>query len=127
MDPGEVELFNICDQGFHRQEPDLGGNPSQMVDAEAVTGILHRHAHPDVRRPREVVGHLGETLGTLSEDLKGVLVGGLHRVEDSGDEIVGDLGVEEVGHGVDEDKTGLAPVERQLDQVFVAADTEARA
>ena len=50
----------------------------------------------------------GPSAGSLGEDLVGVVAGGGHDGEHVGDEVVGDAGVEQVAHGVDEDHAGAA-------------------
>jgi len=55
---------------------------------------------------------VGDALGALGEDLKGVPPGGGHDFGDGHDVIVRDLVVEEIAHGVDEDHFGGAPAER---------------
>jgi hypothetical protein len=71
--------------------------------------VLDAHTDPDVRRPGEARGELGQALVPFRKDLEYVPVGLTHDCKDVGDEVVGDVFVEEVAHRVHKDRPRLSP------------------
>ena len=60
----------------------------EVVRTMDEAAVLDAHAHPDVRRPREVACERREPLMALCEDLEGVLRGPHRHVEDARDVVV---------------------------------------
>lgn len=95
-----------------------------MVDPERVGRRLDGYSHPDVGWPGQLLGDASETLGAFGEDLVAVAGRIRHDSEHVLDERRGDLGVEEVAHGVDEHLAGPLPAVGPVQQVPVQGDAE---
>jgi hypothetical protein len=88
----EVEPVERSQQRLARQKPDCGRHLAEIVDPAQHTGVLDRHAHPQIRRPLQVEAE--QSPGSLGQHLVGVLGGVLHHLEDLADEGDRDAGVE---------------------------------
>ena len=100
-----------------------------MGDARGPRGVLDRHPHPDVPRPRarpvaalQVAPHARRALGEYLED---VAIRPLHGVEHPVHEGPWDLLVEEVAHGVHEHRARAAPGEGLLEPLGALHKVEA--
>lgn len=71
--------------------------------------VLDADAHPDVRPPRQIRIEGEQSLGTLREYLEAAPVRLPHDLEHLMHELVRDVLMREIAHGVDEDRARLAP------------------
>ncbi len=121
----KVELVHGTEERLGADESDGSGNTPQEVSAPSVLVRFDGDAHPNMRRPRQTVGHSGKALRSLGEDLIDVPIGPLHRDEYVPNELVGHLSMEQVGHGVDEDAARLLPAHGKLEARLPEAQIEA--
>lgn len=95
-----------ADKRFGAYEEGGGGAGAEGVEAVDDAGIFDAGAHPHVGRPF-FDGPGGGEFRALGQYLEGVLGKVAHDGEDLATVFVGDEGVEEVGHGIDEDSGGF--------------------
>lgn len=98
-----------------------------MVDAGQSVSVLHRHAHPEVLRPIELVGYAAQAQAALGQHLVGVLWSVATDVEHVANEFNRHPGVEEVGHRVHEHHPGVAPPPRLVERLRMYRQPEAGA
>ena len=112
MNAAQRQLADRAEQRLHANETNRCLDAPEIADAGQVVLVLDAHPHPDVGRDRERAGDLDHALGAFRQDLKAVLRGASHHVEDSPDERVGHIVMEEIGHAVYEDAPGGLPAQR---------------
>ena len=114
-----------AEKRFEREKSDGGGNRGQEADAMNVVGVLYGRAHPNVVRPRKVSRQFGGSLGTLRQNLKGMLRCALHDCKTLGDELCRNVLMEEVAHRVHKNHPRTLPVKRQFHHVRLQRNLEA--
>ena len=129
VDAVQTYRAEVFEEGLDGEEADSGRGLAQVSDAgEAVLAILHTDSPPDVRfarRKREVVRQeVSEALRALGEDLEGVVAGFDHGAGDADDVLGGDILVEEVAHGVDEDHARPPPPQGLVELLGDEAEVE---
>src|ERR1039458_7646960 len=72
VNPVEIQLAHGSDQRLDRQEPGGDGNPAEVVDTVPVRCVLDADSHPDIGRPTELGGHLGQCLRAFRQGLPGL-------------------------------------------------------
>lgn len=87
--------------------------------------VLDGDAHPNIRSPGQSRRQLGQSLVALSQDLEGVLARLLHHLEHFLYEPLGDTLVEQVTHGVHEDRPWTLPAQRLIEPLRPKAESQA--
>ena len=95
---------------------------AEIPDPVEVARHFHRHAHPDIRWPRELGCQGAEALRALGEDDERVPVGLFHGGKDSLEKVQGDGPVKQIAHAGDKDA-----LQRALQHALMCTDALQRA
>ena len=96
-----------------------------MVDPVDDVGGLHRHSHPEVVRPIELVSNTREPVCSFGQHLVSVLRRRADDIEHVRYEVERHLGVEQVAHRVHEHDLRCSPPQWLLQCTRMDGDTEA--
>ena len=127
VDTREIESGKGTEKWLKAQEPDGCRNRAEMVDSEPILAVLDADAHPDIRWPIELRSDLLQALRSLRQNLIGVLWSVSHDIKDSPNELQRNVRMEQVTHRVHKDDAGLSPRSREVEDLGVERELEARA
>jgi hypothetical protein len=130
VDPLEIELERAQER-LARQESDPGGDVAQMTDTIVDLLVLDGGPDPDMLRdrptPEEALIPLPEPpgpRGALRQDLVDVAIDLEHDLEGPPEEVLRDIGVEKIRHGVHEDDPRIPPPPRLRQPIGPEANGE---
>lgn len=125
INAAQIEIAEWTDKRFEGEKLNLRACLPQMVNPVCVPLRFDTDAHPDIRRPCQERVEFGDMLCTLRENLEAVPVRALHHIEDALDEFEWHILVEQVAHGIDEDRLRLLPCEWHFQHMLVHRKFEA--
>src|ERR1035437_6694023 len=107
MNAIERKVENRTKKRLQGQEPDASRYLPKKANSQDTIGVLNRRPHPDVVRPRQLLGKRQGAFGALCEDVERMLGTGVHGLEHLPDEGGGNVLVEQIAHRIHEDKSRL--------------------
>src|SRR6266705_7056016 len=98
----------------------MRGHLLQVLDTTHHLLVFHAYPHPDILGPRQIMRDFQETCTPFGENLKHMVWCLAHGVKDALDKGKWHLFMEQITHGIHEDKTRTPPRERCFDEVLMA-------
>src|SRR5882672_8215132 len=106
-------MWDRPEQRLDREKPHSRGHVHEVGDARGIASVLHGHALPDVRRPRQTWGKLGQAARPLRQYPEDMPPSLDHHLERAADKLLGHSLMEKVAHRVDEDTARFTPPQRE--------------
>lgn len=125
VDATKVQLTQILNQRLAGEKFDAGIEFTEMVNTNLGIAALDGNTQPHVLRDKSSAEVFSHSFGTLGKDLVAVLGRVADGVHNTVDKLEGNVLVEDVAHGADEDVVGLAPLQRLIEGVLMERQLEA--